>query len=454
MSTMLLALLLCALASASFGGRESDNAADQQNNQGTTYGVDVSIPIHHHRFRDDDPSLSNGGSMAHRRRFYRDFMNRWKQNLIKEGQDPSEADEAEEDRIQGNLEQPAMVVNYTSTGYLKVTAPKEVSDMLSQFWENNKHLEEEEGQTGIINQLDIPTAMVSLDDDSLRGSGERIKQAIWDATRPVVSEWTGQQLVGSSIYGIRVYKEGSVLLPHVDRLPLVCSAIINVAQSVEEPWPLEVYDRQGKAVNITLSPGEMVLYESHSLIHGRPFPLKGEYYSNVFVHFEPISEGIFPPPYIVPGTDPDLIDLYYTQELQGNEVAREDYDSEDGDNEDNEELDDWSDNEEDWEPAHYAAYKGNVEALRIHLDGQQVKVNDRDGDGWTLLAYAAHSGHIQAVRFLVESGANVAIIVEEDGGGEEITAHEIARRNWGGDSDVVKYLNSAMESCGALNDER
>ena len=445
-----LTLLLCVLAFAS-GGESSDNADEQLSSRaGTTYGVDVSIPIHHHRFRDDDPSLSNGGPMAHRRRFYRDLMNTWKQKLIMEGQDPSEADEAEEDRIQGNLEQPALVVNYTSTGYLKVTAPKEVSDILTQFWESNKHLQEEEGNTGIINQLDIPTAMVSLDDESLRGSGERIKQAIWDATRPIVSDWTGQQLVGSSVYGLRVYKEGSVLLPHVDRLPLVCSAIINVAQSVEEPWPLEVYDRQGKAVNITLSPGEMILYESHSLIHGRPFPLKGEYYVNLFVHFEPVSTGVFPPPYIVPGTDPDLIDVYYTQELKGNEAAREDYDEDDdGDDGDDAKLDNWSENEEDWEPAHYAAYKGNVEALRIYLDGHQVKVDDRDDDGWTLLAYAAHSGHVEAVRFLVEIGANVAIIVEEDSEGVEITAHEIARRNWGDDSDVAKYLKSALEACAA-----
>lgn len=64
----------------------------------------------------------------------------------------------------------------------------------------------------------------------------------------------------------------------VDRLPLVNSAIIQVAQDVDEPWPLEVYDHSGMAYNITLEPGEMVLYESATVVHGRPFPLKGRSY--------------------------------------------------------------------------------------------------------------------------------------------------------------------------------
>jgi len=36
--------------------------------------------------------------------------------------------------------------------------------------------------------------------------------------------------------------------------------------------------------------GDMVLYESHSVIHGRPFPLKGREFANVFVHFEPADK--------------------------------------------------------------------------------------------------------------------------------------------------------------------
>lgn len=64
----------------------------------------------------------------------------------------------------------------------------------------------------------------------------------------------------------------------MDRFPLITSAIVMISQEVDEDWPLEVYDRQGIAHNITMQPGDVVLYESHSLLHGRPFPLRGDYY--------------------------------------------------------------------------------------------------------------------------------------------------------------------------------
>ena len=59
-----------------------------------------------------------------------------------------------------------------------------------------------------------------------------------------------------------------MLAPHVDRNPLISSAIINVDQDVDEPWPLEVIGHDGKAYNITMEPGDLVLYESHSILHG------------------------------------------------------------------------------------------------------------------------------------------------------------------------------------------
>jgi prolyl 4-hydroxylase len=98
--------------------------------------------------------------------------------------------------------------------------------------------------------------MVGLEDLENEGGGEELKKAIWDAAKTGIEEWTGMEQVSSSVYGIRVYTEGSILSPHVDRIPLVSSAIFNVAQDLQEEWPLEVIDRDGNAVNITMEPGE------------------------------------------------------------------------------------------------------------------------------------------------------------------------------------------------------
>jgi hypothetical protein len=98
--------------------------------------------------------------------------------------------------------------------------------------------------------------MVSVENPENEGGGEELKAAIWDAAKKGIEEWTGMEQVASSVYGIRVYTKGAILNPHVDRMPLVSSAILNVAQDLDEEWPLEVFDRDGNAVNITMEPGE------------------------------------------------------------------------------------------------------------------------------------------------------------------------------------------------------
>ena len=130
--------------------------------------------------------------------------------------------------------------------------------------------------------------MLNIGDASLSGGGEYLRTAVWDASKTILEEWTKVELSPSSLYGIRVYTDGAVLAPHVDRMPLVISAIINIAQDVDEEWPLEVYGHDGRAYNLTMGVGDMVLYESHSIIHGRPFPLVGRSYAvrKYFVLFQ------------------------------------------------------------------------------------------------------------------------------------------------------------------------
>jgi prolyl 4-hydroxylase len=201
----------------------------------------------------------------------------------------------ESDRIEMSLRQPMSMQNYTSIGFKKLRTPPALWALISDFWAKNKDKGKQElwgTANTYTNNWISPSEMVSVEDNGLRGGGYQLKQQIWDEAKKVISEWTGEELTQCSLYGIRVYKEGSILATHVDRLPLVSSAIINVAQDLDEPWPLEVYGHDGKAYNVTMHPGDMVLYESHSVLHGRPFPLKGRFMANLFVRL--LGHCVFP----------------------------------------------------------------------------------------------------------------------------------------------------------------
>jgi len=139
--------------------------------------------------------------------------------------------------------------NYTSTGFKKIKAPKPLWDLINDYWQQNKDKKvAEEWGIGEIytNNWVAPTYIVDVGDDS------QLEKSIWEATRPTIEEWTGMKLEPTSLYGIRVYTEGAILSPHVDRPPLVSSCIINVDQDVDEPWMLEVYDRHDRAVNVSM----------------------------------------------------------------------------------------------------------------------------------------------------------------------------------------------------------
>lgn len=65
------------------------------------------------------------------------------------------------------------------------------------------------------------------------------------------------------------------------------SDLIRLEQDVDEDWPLEVIGHDGKSRNVTMKPGEIIFYESHSVIHGRPYPLQGRHFANIFLHYQP-----------------------------------------------------------------------------------------------------------------------------------------------------------------------
>ncbi len=117
-----------------------------------------------------------------------------------------------------------------------------------------------------------------------------VKKSIIEQMQPILEAWTQQRLRHTSTFGIRIYRRDSMLINHVDRWAThIASAVLQIAQDVDEGWPLEILDHHGNAALIYLQPGEMVLYEGASFKHGRPMRFKGNMFANIFTHFAPFE---------------------------------------------------------------------------------------------------------------------------------------------------------------------
>jgi len=442
------------------------------------YGVDVSWPIHRGEISNNYDWLPHNVDpennpvpkeyigmpvqpLGDKQRFYDDFMQGCYDKYQK-GKPGGTCDATERDRVAMSLRQPKDMQNYTENGFKKIKTPPKVWELISAFWEKNKHTQSPEnwgkGNT-YVNNWESPTTMVSVDNSGLRGGGATLKNHIWTAAKDTLQEWTGHELTQCSLYGIRVYHEGAVLATHVDRLPLVSSAIVNVAQDVDEPWPIEVIGHDGRAHNVTMEPGDMVLYESHSVLHGRPFPMKGRFFANIFIHFEPVGHTLRHHAETEGGGGD--VHKKYAEDVKAGRGGHEHEDHKDG-------LPSYikrgSLEEETWfrkhpnrkksanrdtnvtgsTEAHKYAQQGDVEKLTSVVNEKDKLVNATDRNGYTPLHEGARFGHTDIVKVLVEKGADINGVTKGRNGKSPLY---LVIEEHGEDHPLVEFL----ESLGALS---
>ncbi len=170
----------------------------------------------------------------------------------------------------------------TAKGFGRSKMPAPLFQKVSTYFQNNSASAEREIVKGFIagehgqasDLIELPTPL---------------KTEIHESLKPMLEEWSGIQLTPTYIYGIRRYNRGAHLKCHRDRLDThIISAILNIAQDVDEDWALEIEDHYCRRHQIILAPGEMIFYEGARLLHGRPLPFKGEFYANAFVHYKPL----------------------------------------------------------------------------------------------------------------------------------------------------------------------
>ena len=175
----------------------------------------------------------------------------------------------------------------TKEGFKKLPIPPLLYGKIYAFYTNGKLKAVPEFNPKVDNHLsefigskevEFPTKMIQLTDE--------MKTMIFDGLQNTLEEWVGRKIERTHCYGIRTYNRGSVLKKHTDGFETrIISAIINVDQQVNEPWALQIDDHHGIEHEVYLEPGEMVLYESAILRHGRVKPFNGDYFSNLFVHY-------------------------------------------------------------------------------------------------------------------------------------------------------------------------
>ena len=219
-------LMLSAVVLAHRGWAETTTA---EKGEEVTYGLDVSFPAHYRvstNYNKNGPSedasyRAAAGTdeplqiLGNRQELYLNHLNGCRERFSSTG-DSYLCDGYEYDRMLMNRRQPQSIINMTEIGFQKVRAPEHLIQLVEEFWKANQLIQTEE-HWGIGNSYHnywkSPTMMVSVDDSGLRGSGAKLKREIWAALSAVMEEWTQQELQPSSLYGVRVYRQGAVMMP-------------------------------------------------------------------------------------------------------------------------------------------------------------------------------------------------------------------------------------------------
>jgi hypothetical protein len=169
--------------------------------------------------------------------------------------------------------------NYTEFGWGLTRGPTYLWEALNNSIADLSTAEEEEYEGAIDTRL--RPLFIKL--------GTEVKVEVLRALQPVLEAWSGVELLPSTAYGLRVYRNTSKLYMHVDRRDThVISAIFHVNHNEgSQPWPLVIEDFLGNTNEVMMEAGDLLLYESSKCLHGRPRRFNGEWYTSIFVHYYP-----------------------------------------------------------------------------------------------------------------------------------------------------------------------
>ena len=176
--------------------------------------------------------------------------------------------------------------NLTKFGWALTRAPPHLAELLTnelysqQPWtnyENEEYL--------------LAMGLLYKDKNPFMVNTEHINKFILEELKEVHEQWVSRELQPIVAFGLRVYQNQSQLLMHLDNPTThVVSSILHVASSDDaQDWPLLIQDYEGNIIEVHMTPGDLVFYESSRILHGRPQVFNGSWYTSLFIHYLPLD---------------------------------------------------------------------------------------------------------------------------------------------------------------------
>lgn len=178
--------------------------------------------------------------------------------------------------------QARMLDNFTATQWEVVESPRDIwVELRERYHKSLARAPRPEASTSELSGVAGPIRPDFLEQEALN-------YRVLDALKPLHEAWSGVELEPTSVYGVRVYRNGSTLKDHLDVPEThVISSILHIDSDLDAPFPLEIQDATGTYSAVDLRPGQMCFYESAKAFHRRSIPMRGRHYGSLFLHYRP-----------------------------------------------------------------------------------------------------------------------------------------------------------------------
>jgi prolyl 4-hydroxylase len=194
-------------------------------------------------------------------------------------------------KIFNNYEQ---LPKFSPQGFKVVKCRQDTWELIQKHYDLLKETRAEEvfqGKENIIKGTGVTSEIMSMD-----VYPDIIKQ-IHNDLKSLHEEFAGTKLEEKWVYGIRSYLNGATLAPHRDRIETHhISSILIVDKDLNgaKNWPLDIQDHEGKWQKIYAEVGDLILYESAKCEHGRIETFQGNWFRNMFIHYQ-LKDYVFVP---------------------------------------------------------------------------------------------------------------------------------------------------------------